>query len=68
MFGFKTKEKKIFDIFKILLYKDSKEPMQLSEADILKIYERATEIFKTVDQLESIYSLQGKIDVKKLTE
>jgi hypothetical protein len=31
MFGFKTKENKIFDIFKILLYKNSKEPMQLSE-------------------------------------
>lgn len=62
----KTKEEKIYEIFIVLLQKLPTYPSNISANDILHIYKRAIEIFETVDNLESIYSIEGKINAQEL--
>jgi len=56
------KEKRAWEVFKVLLGKTPKYPTNIVEADTILFYMRATEIVNSVDNLEYIYKMNGKID------
>lgn len=59
---FKSKENRIWEVFKILLYKMPVYPTNIKEGDVIKLYQMATNIFETSKNLEEIYMITGKID------
>lgn len=63
MFNNKKKElDKIWWVFNSLLLKLQKHPMHVQRDDVIKLYMRAIEVSKTVENLEYLYVENGKID------
>lgn len=63
----KREAERIFQIFNTLLLKVQKQPLHITEAEVIKIYKWATKIAKTTENLEYIYMQTGEID-KNITE
>ena len=51
-----------FNIFRVLLTKLGKHPMNIQEQEIIKLYKRAIEITETVNKLEYIYNSKGELE------
>lgn len=63
MFNNRKKEaERINWIFNTLLLKLQKHPMHIKEDEVIKLYMRATEMAKTIENLEYIYLQNGRID------
>jgi len=68
MFNSKKKEiERINWIFNTLLLKIQKQPMHITEAEVIKLWTRAIEISKTIDNLNYLYEQTGEIN-KNLIE
>lgn len=63
----KKETERIFNIFTTLLLKLQKHPLYIKEDMVVKLYQRAIEMSKTVENLEYIYEQTGDID-KNLIE
>ncbi len=59
---FAKKEKRAWEIFRVLLSKLPKHPTNITESEVLNLYIRATEIVNTTNDLEYIYKVNNKID------
>ena len=63
MFNRRKKEaKKIMWVFNTLLLKLQKHPMHVKENEVIRLYMRAIDITKTIDNLEYLYIQNGEID------
>ena len=62
MFKKKKESERIFNIFTTLLLKLQKHPLHIKEDTVVKLYQRAIEMSKTVENLEYIYEQTGDID------
>ena len=63
MFTKRRDNDRLFDIFRILLTKVQKSPLDITELDVMTLYQHATKIAKHVNNLEYIYNTTGEIDI-----
>ena len=64
MFG--KKEKRAWELFKILFEKFDINPSTIKEKEVIYIYKKATDVVNSIENLEDIYRINGKIDINKL--
>lgn len=59
---FNKKDKKIWEIFNVLLLKIPKYPTNLTDQDIYNLYKRSIQIYDSYEKLNYIYKSTGDID------